>query len=134
MSHFRLPLIAVAICALGLPVSAAAQGGFAVDERLAKRGKTVWENTGCMICHRIGAGRSAGPDLGGLFERRTADWVTRFLTNTSEMLETDSIAQELFVEYKKTRMPNVKLSASDVQAVMHYLAREGGAKGDAGGR
>jgi mono/diheme cytochrome c family protein len=125
MESLRVTLTTLAAIALGFAGSAAAQDGFAVDERRARRGKAVWSNTGCVICHRIGTGRSAGPDLAGLFQRRTADWVTRFLENTEEMLETDSIARDLLVEYKKTKMPQVKLSDSDIQAVMHFIAQEG---------
>ena len=124
MNRLRLSFASAVVFALGFPVFALAQGGLTVDEKLAKRGKTVWENKGCMICHRIGGGRSAGPDLAGMFERRTVDWLTRFLKNTSEMLESDSIAQELLVEYKKTKMPNMKLNDSDIDAVLHYIAQE----------
>ena len=125
MYSLRLPLVTLGALVSGFSGSAAAQSEFAVDERLARRGKAVWANTGCMICHRINAGRSAGPDLGGLFERRNAEWVARFLKNTEEMLETDSIARDLLVEFKKTKMPQVKLSDSDIQAVMHFIAQEG---------
>ena len=128
MNAHRLSLTVgavIAAIALALPASAAAQNGsFAVDDALAKRGKKVWENTGCMICHRIGTGRSAGPDLEGLFDRRTADWVTRFLTNTNEMLESDPIAMALLEDFKKIKMPQVRLNDRDIQAVMHYMAQE----------
>jgi protein SCO1/2 len=69
-------------------------------------------------------GRSAGPDLAGLFERRTLDWATRFLKNTPEMLETDSIAKALLDDFKKMKMPQVKLTDNDIQAVLHYIAQE----------
>jgi cytochrome c551/c552 len=124
MHHFRLTLAAAAVVALGLPAQASAQNGMTVDASLAKRGKTVWQNTGCMICHRIHGGRSAGPDLAGLFERRTLDWATRFLKNTPEMLETDSIAKALLDDFKKMKMPQVKLTDNDIQAVLHYIAQE----------
>jgi hypothetical protein len=124
----RLSFTALAL-ALALPAGAAAQGSFTVDEALAKRGKKVWENTGCMICHRFGARAGSGPDMNGLFERRSAEWVTRFLKNTTEMLESDSIAIALYEDFKRIKMPQIKLTDSDIQAVMHYIAQEGAKDG-----
>jgi cytochrome c551/c552 len=125
MNHLRLTLMAIAFAAFAVPASAVAQGStFTVDATLARRGKAVWANTGCMICHRINDGRSAGPDLGGLYERRTAEWVKRFIKNTPEMLETDSIAIALLDDFKKIKMPQVKLSDRDIDAVMHFIAQE----------
>ena len=47
---------------------------FVVDKSLAKAGKNVWSAKGCMGCHMIGK-KLAAPDLNGLYERRTAEWV-----------------------------------------------------------
>ena len=121
----RLTLaVALASLALGFPAAAAAQSSVAVDADLAKRGQKVWQNTGCMICHSIGKGKQAGPDLLGVHERREWDWLVRFLKNTEQMLANDPIAMALLEEYKYTKMPQVRLVDSDIQAVLHYIARE----------
>lgn len=121
----KLALTTLAVVAVGLPAIAAAQGSFTVDPVAAKRGRVVWQNTGCMICHTIAGGKGAGPDLAGVFERRTVDWLTRWLQNTTEMLETDSIAKAMLVEHKNIKMPQVKLSDKDINAVLHYIAERG---------
>jgi len=118
----KLTLTTLAVVALGLPAIAAAQGSFTVDPVAAKRGRVVWQKTGCMICHTIGVGQGAGPDLAGVHERRTIDWLTRWLQNTTEMLQTDPIAQAMLVQYKNIKMPQVKMSDSDINAVLHYIA------------
>jgi hypothetical protein len=40
------------------------------------------------------------------------------------MLETDSIAKALLDDFKKMKMPQVKLTDNDIQAVLHYIAQE----------
>jgi cytochrome c2 len=106
-----------------VPGSLSAQSGLKVDAELAKRGNTVWGNNGCWLCHRIGAeGSKTGPNLEGLFQRRTPDWVTQYLKNTTTMEYRDSVARSLAAEYAGKRMPQFKLSHWDIQAVMHYIA------------
>ena len=118
----KLTLTTLAAIALGLPAIAAAQGSFTVDPVAAKRGKVVWQNTGCMICHNIGVGQGAGPDLAGIHERRTIEWLTAFLKNTTEMLQSDPIAQALLVRYRNIKMPQVLHNDRDINAVLHYIA------------
>lgn len=122
---------ALTVAALALPTALHAQGpqpatkaGFTVDEALAKRGKTVWVNRGCMGCHTIGKGPLAGPDLAGVIERRDLDWLKRWLKDTEQMLATDSLAQALLKEYKNTRMPNLRLSDADIDALLNFIAQE----------
>ena len=118
---FILP--AIVAFALALPASAAAQGAFTVDKGLAKKGKKLWQNRGCSGCHKIG-GKQAGPDLNGLIERRDMDWLRRWLKETDKMLETDSLAQAMLAEYNNVKMPNLRLSDADVDALLHYIASE----------
>ena len=118
----KLTLTTLAAIALGLPAIAAAQGSFTVDPVAAKRGRAVWQKSGCMICHNIGLGRGAGPDLAGIHDRRTIEWLTAFLKNTTEMLQSDPIAQALLVQYKHIKMPQVLHNDTDINAVLHYIA------------
>jgi hypothetical protein len=57
-------------------------------------------------------------------ERRNLDWLRRWLKNTNEMLESDSTAKAMLAEYNGVRMPGQKLSDQDVDALIHYIARE----------
>src|SRR6185369_7041577 len=59
---------------------------FRVDAGLAHQGEAIYTNNGCYMCHRIGDGRAAGPDLFGVTERRTIEWMTNFLKDTEGML------------------------------------------------
>jgi protein SCO1/2 len=119
----KLALTAFAAIALALPAGAVAQGSFTVDPALAKTGKKLWQNRGCSGCHGIGK-KQAGPDLAGVSDRRDADWLRRWLKDTDSMLQTDSIAQAMLAEWNNIKMPNLKLSDADVDALLHYIAQE----------
>lgn len=120
--NVKLALAVVAAIAIA-PAAAAAQGGVTVDQALAKRGKTLFTNRGCNACHAFGK-KLAGPDLVGATERRDQEWLRRWLKNTDEMLQSDSTAQAMLVEFKNVKMPNLKLSDDEVEALLHYMQQE----------
>ncbi|HYT70316.1 MAG TPA: cytochrome c [Gemmatimonadales bacterium] len=122
---FGLVVGALAWCDSAAQAQAMATGGLTVDANLAKRGKTVWNNRGCAACHTIGKGRVAGPDLAGVTERRSIEWLKRWLKAPEQMYESDSIAKQLLDEAKGIKMPNLKLSDADIDAVIHYVVQEG---------
>ena len=84
----------------------------------------MFASKGCNGCHSIGAGERAGPDLAGVSERRDAEWVKKFLKDPPAMLATDSLAMTLLAKYKNVKMPNMKLSDADIDALLHYIAEE----------
>jgi mono/diheme cytochrome c family protein len=94
-----------------------------VDKNLAKAGKGVWSSKGCMGCHMIGK-KMAAPDLNGLYERRTPDWVKAWLKNPEPMFESDEAVKAMVKEYNGLKMPNMKLTDAQVDQVMHYIASE----------
>jgi protein SCO1/2 len=94
---------------------------FKLDAELGEAGRELWSRRGCLGCHTVGVGRAAGPDLFGVTERRPVDWLKSFLKNTSEMLDTDPVAQGLLKQYKNTRMPDMRLTDQEIEALIHYL-------------
>jgi mono/diheme cytochrome c family protein len=94
---------------------------FKVDNELGEAGRTLWSTRGCLGCHTVGVGRAAGPDLFGVTERRPIDWLKSFLKNTSEMLDTDPVAQGLLKQYNGQRMPNMRVTDQEIEALIHYL-------------
>jgi mono/diheme cytochrome c family protein len=120
---FKFALAAFAAIAIAVPASAAAQGSMSVDPALAKKGKSLFASRGCATCHAFGK-KLAGPDLAGVMQRRDHDWLRRWLLNTTEMIASDSIAMAMVIEYKNTKMPNMKLQTADVDALFHYFQQE----------
>jgi len=95
-----------------------------VDPKLAKRGATLFSNKGCNACHTIGKnGKMAGPDLAGVTDRRSRDWLKRWLKDPTAMFGSDSIADAMVVEAKNVKMPNMKLSDSEIEALINYFAQ-----------
>jgi cytochrome c551/c552 len=105
-----------------LVVGALALSGSVAHAQDAKKGKSVYESRGCGACHTIGKGKLAGPDLKGVTDRRSHDWLKRWLHNPADLIGSDSIANALVAEAKNVKMPNLKLSDSDIEAVLAYFA------------
>jgi mono/diheme cytochrome c family protein len=124
-----LAALGLVLGALLIPDVAAAQepatkSSFTVDDAQAKKGKSLWVSRGCMACHTVGKGPLAGPDVAGVTERREIGWLQKWLTNTTEMLASDPIAQEMLAQYKGQKMPNMKLSQAEADALIHFMAAE----------
>jgi len=117
----KLGLCGVLVGALVLTGSVA-QAQMNVDPNLAKRGKSLFQSKGCTACHTIGKGKLAGPDLIGVTDRRSHDWLKRWLKNPADLIGSDSIADAMVVEAKNVKMPNMKLSDSDIEALLNYFA------------
>lgn len=119
----RLGVAGLVAVALGIAGSVAEAQGLRVDPNLATRGKVVYERNGCYACH--GMGRVlAGPDLAGVTDRRDISWLRRWLKDTNMMLESDPQARAMLEQWRFVKMPQIKLSDRDVDAVLHYLAQE----------
>jgi protein SCO1/2 len=123
MTQTQRILAAFAAIAFGLPALAAAQGSFTIDPNLAKRGKYVYEYNGCYMCHAFGKIRAA-PDLAGVTERRDHDWLRQWLKDTEGMLASDPQARAMLEQWKFVKMPQVKLTDRDIDALLHYMAQE----------
>jgi peptidyl-dipeptidase A len=105
------------------PAPPATGSPFRVDPTLATRGKTVWSKNGCGGCHGIGK-KMAGPDLANIAARRSREWLHRWMKNTKQMLESDSIGRALLAEWKGMRMPQFNLSDADIDALLHHITQE----------
>jgi cytochrome c2 len=112
----KLGLCAVIVGALALSASVA-------QAQDAKKGKAVYSSKGCGACHTINkpGAKMAGPDLGGVTQRRSADWLTRWLKDPGAMFGHDSTADAILAEAKNVKMPNLKLSDGDIASLIAYL-------------
>lgn len=103
---------------LALVSSAQAQ-----DAATKAKSKMLWTNRGCGACHGVGK-RMAGPDLAGLEQRRTREWIDKWLMNTNEMIASDSTAIAMVAEWKGIRMPQQKFTDQDIELLLTYVRGE----------
>lgn len=88
-------------------------------------GKQIFQ-TACAACHSIGAGRLVGPDLNGVNDKRSEDWLLRFIKSPQALLKSgDKSAAALFEEFK-TPMPDQALSDEQIKKVLAHIKDAGG--------
>jgi protein SCO1/2 len=76
----------------------------------------------CAACHSLGNENGLGPGLLGVTDRREKSWLTRWIKTPDKLLaKKDPIALSLFEQYNKVLMPNLRLSDSDVAAIIQYM-------------
>lgn len=90
-----------------------------IDMAMAKEGEQKF-NMICTACHIVGQ-RMIGPDLTGIYERRSPEWVMNMMLNPDGMLKEDPIAKALYAEYDNAIMLNQNLSEQDARALAEYL-------------
>jgi nitrite reductase (NO-forming) len=83
-------------------------------------GKQNFESK-CLACHSIGQGKKLGPDLYGLTQKRSVEWLTKWLKNPEKMLKTDATAKAMLKEYGGIPMPNQNLSDAEISQYLKYF-------------
>ncbi|HVP21360.1 MAG TPA: cytochrome c [Anaerolineaceae bacterium] len=87
-------------------------------------GQAIFEEK-CTGCHSIGGGRLVGPDLKDVTNRRDLQWIKSFLLDPPKMEDSDPIAQQLVKDNNNVRMPNLGLTAGQVDQLIQFLANPG---------
>lgn len=84
-------------------------------------GQTLFAKA-CASCHTIGRGKRVGPDLGGITDRRSREWLGRFMKDPAAVHASgDPIAADLAAAHPGARMPNLQLADADVTDLLTYL-------------
>ncbi len=129
-------LIMGALAVRGIPEPGAEAAGQDADGQVssrefagqAERGEKIFRDK-CAACHSLGDGRqSIGPDLAGVTERRDPVWLKRFILEPDRLFaEKEPLAAELLAKYSMP-MPNLQLTAAEVEDVFLYLQHPGEAQ------
>ncbi len=83
-------------------------------------GEKIFLTAGCTSCHTVGKGKIIGPDLAGIAQRRSADWLRRWLADPPGMIATDPDARKLFEEHL-VPMPSPGLTKGDIEHLIDFL-------------
>ncbi len=89
-----------------------------VDPELAAAGEATF-NMLCSACHKFGE-RYVGPDMLGVTERRSPEWIMNMILNTNEMIFEDDTAYELLAEYM-TPMPQLLLTEDQARELLEFF-------------
>ena len=110
----------------GLSFSAFASG----NAKKIANGKFLFEDWGCKGCHGIGStynqDAEKGPNLAGVFTRRSSDWIKKFSKNPAAMVDAgDKDAVEMSKKYGKV-MKTFKISDSEWEDIYEFVKSAGG--------
>lgn len=76
----------------------------------------------CSSCHGIGTGDDVGPDLKGVADRRSLEWIVKFVQSSQAMIAAgDPVAVELFAKFKNKKMPDTELSADEIKQLVEFI-------------
>ena len=95
-----------------------------LDEKMIAGGKPIYE-VKCLACHKLTDEKLVGPGWKGVTDRRTPEWILNFITNTNVMLDSDLIAQKLFVTCL-VRMPNQGVSDEEARDLLEFMRQNDG--------
>jgi protein SCO1/2 len=83
--------------------------------------ETTWRGK-CASCHTAD-GKSVGPALAGVTERRTREWLIRWISAPDRMIaEGDPQALQLLKQYQGVAMPNLDIGDAEAAALVDYMA------------
>lgn len=147
-SHFRSLLkpialaTVIAISAVNLtfgqdaPADSAATAAPATDASAgpagdAAAGEALFK-ANCGACHAIDK-RVLGPAMAGVNERRSNEWLHKWIKNSSGLIASgDKDAVAIFEEFNKVAMPSFpQLSDTDIDDILTYVKEAGATKADA---
>lgn len=80
--------------------------------------------TNCMACHQLDK-RTIGPALGGVTERRTNEWLHKWINNSAALIASgDADAKAIFEEFNQVPMAPYEgiLSHQDIEDILAYTA------------
>lgn len=86
-------------------------------------------NRVCAACHTIGGGRRVGPDLRGVHERHSDEWLLRFIAAPQRMIDSgDQAAVALRRQYDIV-MPDQPFSQAELREIIEYVKSGGAGQG-----
>jgi mono/diheme cytochrome c family protein len=83
--------------------------------------------TNCGACHTVGKGKLVGPDLKGVQDRHSEEWILKWVHSSQALVKSgDKDAVKLFNDNNQIQMPDQALSDAEVKTVLDYI-KTGGA-------
>jgi cytochrome c551/c552 len=89
-----------------------------------EEGKTIFASR-CAACHNVNKVLT-GPALAGLDERRSMDWIVKFITSSQSLIKSgDKDAIALYEKFNKIPMPDHSdLNEAKIKSIVDYIKSE----------
>jgi len=82
--------------------------------------------TNCGACHTVGKGKLVGPDLKGVQDRHSEEWILKWVHSSQTLVKSgDKDAVKLFNDNNQIQMPDQALSDNDVKTILAYIKTGG---------
>jgi mono/diheme cytochrome c family protein len=92
-----------------------------VDSAAVLKGEQIFK-ANCTSCHVMGDKKLIGPGLLGVTDRRTKEWLKKWINSSSDFIASgDADAIAIYEEYNKVAMPSYYFEDADYEAVYAYL-------------
>ena len=77
----------------------------------------------CAACHRTDEGKLVGPGLKGINEKRSQEWLLKWIKNSQELIASgDQDAVAVFEEFNKLQMINYTMfSDAEIVSILEYV-------------
>lgn len=121
--RFRFDATAGSVLAIGVVCLVFFFGAAGVSHaQSAADVQSIYE-TQCVACHTIGGGDHVGPDLAGVEDRQSREWLVEWIVNPTGMVgRGDPAALALLEEYNGVQMPNFGLTNGQAEALLDFIA------------
>jgi mono/diheme cytochrome c family protein len=81
----------------------------------------------CVACHTINGGVLVGPDLANVHERRSDEWLQKFIKSSQTLINSgDPDAVAVFEQFNKIVMPDAPFTDNQISAVIVYIKAASG--------
>lgn len=116
----RLPLIIVYVF-IFFSTAFSQDAPVVVDSAAVLKGEQIFK-ANCTSCHVMGDKKLIGPGLLGVTDRRTKEWLKKWINSSSDFIASgDADAIAIYEEYNKVAMPSYYFEDADYEAVYAYL-------------
>ena len=98
--------------------------GLSADAGVIAQGKTLF-NGNCKQCHAVWE-KGVGPQLSGVTERQSVDWLVKFIRHPKKMADSgDAYAADLFKKYAPTVMTSHDFFKDEqIKSILSFVAAE----------
>ncbi len=82
--------------------------------------------TNCGACHTVGKGKLVGPDLKGVQDRHSEEWILKWVHSSQTLVKAgDKDAVKLFNDNNQIPMPDQALSDNDIKTILAFVKTGG---------